>query len=54
MLEDVAPQGSGEYVKREVMVSAGGVQFSCLVYEIQSDRIAGRTVIPGGDWFARR
>ena len=53
LLEEVKEDGSGEYVKRELQVSSSDGSWSCLVYEIQPDRVRGAVVIPGGDWFAR-
>jgi gamma-glutamylcyclotransferase (GGCT)/AIG2-like uncharacterized protein YtfP len=53
-LEEVQPDGSGEYRKREVDVTLGSQVLACLVYEIHPDRIAGRPVIVGGDWMAPR
>lgn len=54
LLEEVKPDGSGEYVKRELRVAAGGLLLTCLVYEIHPDRIVGRPVIESGDWLASR
>jgi gamma-glutamylcyclotransferase (GGCT)/AIG2-like uncharacterized protein YtfP len=54
-LEEVKPHGSGEYIKREVLIElAGGERLHCLVYEIHPERIRNRTVISGGDWFGPR
>ena len=53
-LEEVKPDGGGEYIKRELRVDAQGLQLPCLVYEIHPDRIAGRRVIASGDWFSRQ
>jgi gamma-glutamylcyclotransferase (GGCT)/AIG2-like uncharacterized protein YtfP len=53
-LEEVEPDGSGEYAKRELEVDAGGRQLACLVYEIRPDRVVGRPVIAGGDWMLAR
>ncbi|MES2955128.1 MAG: gamma-glutamylcyclotransferase family protein [Pseudomonadota bacterium] len=57
-IEEVWPQQTGEYSKREVAVqmdnapaAAGPV---CLVYEINASRLAGCPVIPGGDWRLRK
>ncbi|MBA3594271.1 MAG: gamma-glutamylcyclotransferase [Polaromonas sp.] len=57
-IEEVWPQQSNEYFKREVAVrmdtapTGGGP--ACLVYEINPDRLAGCPVIAGGDWRRRR
>ncbi len=53
MLEEVAEDGSGEYVKRQVDVETGATTLRCLVYEIHPSRIAGRNVVASGDWFLR-
>ncbi|MGJ7535631.1 MULTISPECIES: gamma-glutamylcyclotransferase family protein [unclassified Variovorax] len=52
VLEEVADDDSGEYIKRQVRVEVGGQWFDCLVYEIHPMRIAGRRVIESGDWIA--
>jgi gamma-glutamylcyclotransferase (GGCT)/AIG2-like uncharacterized protein YtfP len=52
VLEEVADDDSGEYIKRRVRVEVGGKPVDCLVYEIHPSRIAGRRVIGGGDWIA--
>jgi gamma-glutamylcyclotransferase (GGCT)/AIG2-like uncharacterized protein YtfP len=52
-LEEVRPDDSGEYIKREVRVRVGEKEIACLVYEIHPDRVAGRTVIASGNWFDR-
>ncbi|WP_432731112.1 gamma-glutamylcyclotransferase family protein [Variovorax sp. W6] len=52
VLEEVADDDSGEYIKRRVRVDVGGQWFDCLVYEIHPTRIAGRKVIESGDWIA--
>ncbi|MCR6477137.1 gamma-glutamylcyclotransferase [Variovorax sp. ZS18.2.2] len=52
LLEEVAEDDSGEYIKREVRVAVGAQWLDCLVYEIHPSRIAGRPVISGGDWIA--
>jgi gamma-glutamylcyclotransferase (GGCT)/AIG2-like uncharacterized protein YtfP len=52
VLEEVGPGGSGEYIKREVLVEIeSGERMTCLVYEIHPARILERMVIPSGDWF---
>ena len=52
LLEEVEPDDSGEYIKREVKVQAGAEELVCLVYEIHPKRIVGRPVIASGDWLA--
>ncbi|MES1264735.1 MAG: gamma-glutamylcyclotransferase family protein [Variovorax sp.] len=53
VLEEVGPDDSGEYIKREVPMRVAGAALVCLVYEIHPDRIAGRAAIASGDWFQR-
>lgn len=52
VLEEVADDDSGEYIKRHVRVEVAGRPIDCLVYEIHPSRIAGRRVIESGDWIA--
>ena len=52
VLEEVADDDSGEYIKRQVRVEVHGQWFDCLVYEIHPTRIAGLEVIESGDWIA--
>ncbi len=52
VLEEVADDDSGEYIKRQVRVEVNGQWFECLVYEINPTRIAGLEVIESGDWIA--
>ena len=65
-IEEVLPQASGEYCKREVMVRlclppGAPAQSSnllscvlCLLYEVSLDRTTGKPVITGGDWVLYR
>ena len=52
LLEEVAEDDSGEYIKREVRVMVGAQSLDCLVYEIHPSRIGGHPVIGDGDWIA--
>lgn len=60
-IEEVWPQRSGEYFKREVQVqlwpqpgdaASAPWQLRCFLYEIHAARTIGRPVIEGGDWMA--
>ena len=67
-IEEVWPQQSGEYAKREVLLRLdqlslhpaffnfceGLAQVSCLVYEIGPEHTRGRPVIASGDWIQHR
>jgi gamma-glutamylcyclotransferase (GGCT)/AIG2-like uncharacterized protein YtfP len=54
-IEEVWPQQTGEYSKREVTVQLDGAASGpvCLVYEINASRLAGCPVIASGDWRRR-
>lgn len=56
-IEEVWPQQSGEYSRRDVTVLLDGAPAAtgpvCLVYEINAERLAGCAVISGGDWRRR-
>ncbi len=61
-IEEVWPQQTGEYAKREVQVELTDIgnhdcdtgSMSCLVYEIAASRTEGKPVIEGGDWVQYR
>ncbi len=63
-IEEVWPQQTGEYTRREVGVeltedstssaaSVAGSVHACLVYEIAEKRTSGMSVIASGDWLKR-
>jgi gamma-glutamylcyclotransferase (GGCT)/AIG2-like uncharacterized protein YtfP len=52
-IEEVWPQESGEYVRREVVVQSESVALVCLVYEVAEIRTQGLSVIESGDWVNR-
>lgn len=64
-IEEVWPQQTGEYAKREVMVrleaapaqaQSQGAQreLLCFLYEISPELTRGKPIIPGGDWVLHR
>ncbi|NQW95280.1 MAG: gamma-glutamylcyclotransferase, partial [Polaromonas sp.] len=53
-IEEVWPQQTGEYSRRNVVVQCAGESLTCLVYEVASPRTQGRAVISSGDWVDRR
>ena len=55
-IEEVWPQATGEYAKRELEIAVGdvGASVACLVYEVSEARSKGRPVIAGGDWVQYR
>ncbi len=52
-IEEVAPEPSGEYLRREAEVWLGARCLSCLVYEVAPSRVQGRPRIASGDWCRR-
>ena len=61
-IEEVWPQQTGEYAKREVVVqlergevaSTPAPELLCVLYEIAPERTEGKPVIAGGDWVLHR
>lgn len=59
-IEEVWPQQTGEYRKREVTVQGAESpvgerqELQCFIYEINTDHIQGCPVISSGDWMIRR
>ena len=55
-IEEVWPQQSGEYCKRErlVRLDEKAADIVCIVYELSADRIPGMAVIVCGDWVLYR
>lgn len=49
-IEEVLPQQTGEYARREVVVQCAGVDLTCLIYEVSERRAQGHVVIVSGDW----
>jgi gamma-glutamylcyclotransferase (GGCT)/AIG2-like uncharacterized protein YtfP len=49
-IEEVWPQQSGEYVRRDVLVDCAGAALTCLVYEVAELRTKGKELIASGDW----
>ena len=52
-IEEVWPQQTGEYLKREVVVQFESTVLTCLVYEVTQVRAHGQGVIAFGDWVKR-
>lgn len=53
-IEELYPQQTNEYFKREIKVHIDGVPVRCFVYEINPIYITGRPVIASGDWVRDR
>lgn len=56
-IEEVWPQQTGEYTKREVVVQLDSTpprELLCVLYEISPERTLGKPVIAGGDWVLHR
>ena len=52
-IEEVWPQQTGEYARREVVVECAVMALVCLVYEAAEVRIKGLAVIESGNWLKR-
>lgn len=64
-IEEVWPQQTGEYAKREVAVRLDAAdapaepghaarELMCVLYEIAPERTQGKPIITGGDWVQHR
>lgn len=53
-IEELYPQQTQEYAKRELAVSVNGRSLQCLVYEIALDRVQGKPRLVSGDWMLDR
>jgi gamma-glutamylcyclotransferase (GGCT)/AIG2-like uncharacterized protein YtfP len=49
-IECIVPGEGSEYFKRELVVEVEGRPVSCLVYEINPERVRGKQLIGHGDW----
>ena len=49
-IEEVWPQQTSEYERREVLVQCAGQALVCLVYEVAEGRAKVSRVIESGDW----
>jgi gamma-glutamylcyclotransferase (GGCT)/AIG2-like uncharacterized protein YtfP len=49
-IEGIGHGADSEYSKREITVSVDGRPLSCLVYEINAERVRGKQRIGHGDW----
>jgi gamma-glutamylcyclotransferase (GGCT)/AIG2-like uncharacterized protein YtfP len=52
-IEEVWPQQTGEYARRQVVVECAGRALTCLVYEVAEPRTQMLRVIASGDWLKR-
>lgn len=52
-IEEVWPQQTGEYARRDVVLQFADEILSCLMYEVAWPRAQGRAVILSGDWVNR-
>ena len=53
-IEEVWPQQTGEYIRREIVVQCRGEEMNCLVYEAADTQVLGKDVILSGDWVKRK
>jgi gamma-glutamylcyclotransferase (GGCT)/AIG2-like uncharacterized protein YtfP len=52
-IEEVWPQQTGEYARREVLVQCAGQALTCLIYEVTQARAQEFNLIESGDWVTR-
>lgn len=53
-IEELYPQQTNEYFKRNISVLVEGRAIDCIVYEINAALVVGRPVIASGDWVRGR
>ena len=53
-IEMIYPQQRDEYFKRDILVTVGGQQLDCIVYEINPAYVQNKPVIGSGDWVKDR
>lgn len=53
-IEELYPQQTNEYAKRDISVQVAGRTLACIVYEINPALVAGKPVIASGDWVTGR
>lgn len=53
-IEELYPQQTNEYFKRNISVEVDGRAMDCIVYEINAALVAGKPVIASGDWVRGR
>jgi gamma-glutamylcyclotransferase (GGCT)/AIG2-like uncharacterized protein YtfP len=53
-IEELYPQQTDEYFKRDIVVRVGTQTVPCIVYEINPAYVVGKPVIQSGDWVKDR
>lgn len=53
-IEELYPQQTNEYFKRDVRVQVNGQWLDCIVYEINPELVRDKPVIATGDWVGSR
>ena len=53
-IEELYPQQTNEYFKRDIDVEVDGHLVRCFVYEINPDYVTGKRIIASGDWVRHR
>ncbi|MET0311829.1 MAG: gamma-glutamylcyclotransferase family protein [Burkholderiaceae bacterium] len=49
-IEELYPQQTNEYFKRDIKVRVGDEEIACIVYEINPSYVDGKPLIASGDW----
>jgi gamma-glutamylcyclotransferase (GGCT)/AIG2-like uncharacterized protein YtfP len=50
VIEKIVPGDASEYLKRQLTIDVAGQPLPCLVYEINPERVRGKSAIGHGDW----
>ena len=53
-IEELYPQQTDEYFKRDILVHVNDEPVACIVYEINAAYVLGKPVIQSGDWVRGR
>ena len=53
-IEEIYPQQTNEYFKRDIVVEVDGKSVPCIVYEINAEYVMGKPPIHSGDWVRHR
>lgn len=53
-IEELYPQQTNEYFKRDIVVEVDGKPIACIVYEINPEYVRGKPLLRSGDWVRDR
>jgi gamma-glutamylcyclotransferase (GGCT)/AIG2-like uncharacterized protein YtfP len=52
LIEDLGPQPTDEYAKKDILLDVGGELIQCFLYEVNPAYVATAPKVPGGNWLA--